>query len=69
MSQRTEKTGHQPEICNICAGISRKGPWHSARTKATQIGISNSWLTKMGLICIKDLWVKIHYPAKARLSS
>lgn len=53
----------------IFAGISRKGPWHSARTKAIQIGISNSWLTKMGLICVKDLWVKIHYPATARLSS
>ncbi|MBA4318226.1 MAG: hypothetical protein C0412_07480, partial [Flavobacterium sp.] len=46
----------------IFAGISRKGPWHSARTKAIQIGISNSWLTKMGLTCVKDLWVKIHYP-------
>ena len=50
----------------IFAGISRKGPWHCARTKATQIGISNRWLTNMGLICIKDLWVKINYPAKAR---
>jgi len=50
----------------IFAGISRKGPWRCARTKATQIGISNQWLANMGLICIKDLWVKIHYPAKAR---
>ena len=47
----------------IFAGITRKGPWHSARTKAIQIGISNSWLTKKGLICVKDLWVKIHYSA------
>ncbi len=53
----------------IFAGISRKGPWRSARTKAIQIGISNSWLTKMGLICIKGLWVKIHYQTTVRLSS
>jgi RNA-directed DNA polymerase len=47
----------------IFAGISRKGPWRCSRTKATQIGISNQWLANMGLICIKDLWVKIHYSA------
>jgi hypothetical protein len=50
----------------IFAGISRKGPWRCARTKTTQIGISNQWFANRGLICIKDLWVKSHYPAKAR---
>jgi RNA-directed DNA polymerase len=50
----------------ISVGMSRKGPWRLARTFATQIGMTNQWLKKQGLISVKELWVNIHYPATAR---
>jgi RNA-directed DNA polymerase len=50
----------------IMTALSRKGPWHLARTMATQTGMTNKWLTKQGLISVKEQWVKIHYPATAR---
>ena len=50
----------------ILTALSRKGPWHLARTLATQSGMTNKWLYEQGLISIKDLWVRIHYPATAR---
>ncbi len=50
----------------IMTAISRKGPWHLARTIATQTGMTNKWLAEQGLISVKEQWVKIHYPATAR---
>ncbi len=50
----------------IMTAISRRGPWHLARTMATQAGMTNKWLLEQGLISVKDQWVKIHYPASAR---
>ncbi|MDH5524596.1 MAG: reverse transcriptase domain-containing protein [Desulfobulbaceae bacterium] len=50
----------------ISVGLSRKGPWHLARTLATQSGMTNKWLKDQGLLSVKELWVKIHYPATAR---
>jgi RNA-directed DNA polymerase len=50
----------------IMTAISRRGPWHLARTMATQSGMTNKWLSEQGLISVKDQWVKIHYPATAR---
>ena len=50
----------------IMTALSRKGPWHLARTLATQVSMTNNWLKKQGLISVKDQWVKIHYPASAR---
>ena len=50
----------------ISVGMSLKGPWRLARTFATQIGMTNQWLKKQGLISVKELWVNIHYPATAR---
>jgi len=52
----------------IMTSLSRKGPWHLARTLATQSGMTNKWLADQGLVVVKDLWVTIHYPATARLS-
>jgi RNA-directed DNA polymerase len=52
----------------ISVGLSRKGPWHLSRTLATQSGMTNEWLKKQGLVSVKDLWVKIHFPATARNS-
>ncbi|MEI6259901.1 MAG: hypothetical protein WCR46_08345 [Deltaproteobacteria bacterium] len=45
--------------------MSRKGPWRLVRTFATEIGMTNQWLKKHGLISVKELWVNIHYPATA----
>jgi len=50
----------------MSVAISRKGPWHLARTLATQTGMTNKWLKDQGLLSVKELWVHIHYPAKAR---
>ena len=50
----------------ISVAISRKGPWHLARTLATQTGMTNKWLKDQGLLSVKELWVNIHYPATAR---
>ena len=50
----------------ISVAISRKGPWHLSRTLATQTGMTNKWLKDQGLLSVKELWVHIHYPARAR---
>lgn len=50
----------------IPVALSRKGPWHLARTLATQSGMTNQWLKQQGLLSVKELWVNIHYPATAR---
>jgi RNA-directed DNA polymerase len=46
--------------------MSRKGPWHLARTLATQTGMTNKWLKAQGLLSVKEPWVNIHYPAQAQ---
>jgi RNA-directed DNA polymerase len=50
----------------ISVAISRKGPWHLARTLATQTGMTNQWLKEQGLLSVKELWVNIHYPTTVR---
>jgi RNA-directed DNA polymerase len=50
----------------ISVAISRKGPWHLARTLATQTGMTNQWLKDQGLVSVKELWVNIHYPTTVR---
>ena len=56
----------------ISVAISRKGPWHLARTLATQTGMTNQWLKDPCLqqagrvLSVKELWVNIHNPATAR---
>lgn len=50
----------------IRAGLNREGPWAMSRRLAAQHGMTNEWLKDQGLISVKELWVKIHYPAKAR---
>jgi hypothetical protein len=49
----------------ISVAISRKGPRHLSRTLAMQAGMTNQWLKDQGLLSVKELWVHIHYPAKA----
>ena len=50
----------------ISVAVSRKGPWRLSRTLATQTGMTIRWLQEQGLLSVKELWVHIHYPAKAR---
>jgi RNA-directed DNA polymerase len=50
----------------ISVAMSRKGPWHLARTLATQTGMTNKWLMDQGLLSVKELWVNIHYPTTVR---
>lgn len=59
------KLGTHPGVA-IPLCLTRKGPWRSARTMATQTGMTNQWLKDQGLVSVKELWVKIHYPATAR---
>ena len=50
----------------ISIGLSRKGPYRLAKTLATQLAMNNKWLERQGLLSVKELWSKIHYPATAR---
>lgn len=59
------RLGTHPGVA-IPMSLSRKGPWNGSRTLATQTGMTNQWLKGIGLISVKEQWVKIHYPAKAR---
>jgi RNA-directed DNA polymerase len=42
----------------ILTAISRRGYWHLARTLATQVGMSNAWLQRQGLLSLRALWMK-----------
>lgn len=46
----------------VSTGRSSHGPWHLSRTYATQLAMSNEWLSQQGLISFKDLWVSFAYP-------
>jgi len=50
----------------IFTALSRKSYWHLSKTFATQVGMTNQWLKKQGLISIKELWISFHYPNKTR---
>jgi RNA-directed DNA polymerase len=47
----------------IMTGVSSKGPYCMSRTKVTQMAMSNQWLKEQGLVSIKELWSRFHYPA------
>jgi len=46
----------------IYIGLSSKGYYRLAKTKAIQMGLNNDWLKAQGLVSVKDQWVKFHYP-------
>jgi RNA-directed DNA polymerase len=59
----------------IPMSFSRKGPWKCVRTLATLTGMlqirrffggTNQWLKDQGLLSVKELWVRIHYPTTVR---
>ena len=43
-------------------GLSSKGYYRLAKTKAVQLGINNKWLKAQSLVSVKEQWVKFHYP-------
>jgi RNA-directed DNA polymerase len=55
-----------PKHQAILTGLSRKGYWHLAKTYATNCGLSNQYLEDQGLVCLRTLWIGIHYPVTAR---
>lgn len=55
-----------PKQQAILTGLSRKGYWHLAKTYATNCGLSKQYLEDQGLVSLRALWIKIHYPATAR---
>ena len=46
----------------ISLGMSSKGYYRLAKTKAVQLGMTNQWLEAQGLVSIKKQWVNYHYP-------
>ncbi|WP_257281157.1 group II intron reverse transcriptase/maturase [Endozoicomonas sp. ISHI1] len=42
--------------------ISSKGYYRLSKTFATQQALNDSHLAKLGLVSLKDLWIKFHYP-------
>jgi RNA-directed DNA polymerase len=44
----------------ILTALSRKSYWHLSKTLATQTGMTNKWLAGLGLISVRDLWIKAH---------
>jgi RNA-directed DNA polymerase len=55
------KMGTHPNVA-IPMSFSRKSPWKCARTLAVQTGMTIKRLKDQGLLSVKELWVKIHYP-------
>ena len=51
-----------PKRSAISIGLSSKGPYRLAKTFAVNQGLSNKYLKRQGLVSIKELWVKFHYP-------
>ena len=45
-----------------------RGWWYLSSLLAMQWGMTNKWLFEQGLVSIKDLWVKTHYPDSPSLS-
>jgi len=45
----------------IRLGLSSKGYYRLAKTKAVQIGLNNDWLTSQGLVSAQQQWSKFHY--------
>ncbi|MGK5093506.1 maturase [Deltaproteobacteria bacterium TL4] len=55
-----------PKQKAIMVGLSRKGYWKLSKTLSTNRGLTNLYLQKQGLVSIRQLWIKCHYPATAR---
>lgn len=45
----------------ISLGMSSKGYYRLAKTKAVQLALNNNWLILQGLVSVEEQWVKFHY--------
>ncbi len=50
----------------VIVGRSRKGYWKLSKTLSTNMGLTNDFLQKQGLVSIRQLWIKCHYPVTTR---
>ncbi|MGK5094697.1 hypothetical protein WDW89_22135, partial [Deltaproteobacteria bacterium TL4] len=55
-----------PKRQALRVGLSRKGSWKLSKTLSTNRGLTHLYLQKQGLVSIRQLWLKCHYPATAR---
>lgn len=46
----------------VQTALTRKSFWRLSRTYATQLGMTNGWLSQQGLVSLGDLWSAVHYP-------
>lgn len=46
----------------VHTALTRKSFWRLSRTYATQLGMTNDWLSEQGLVSLGDLWSAVHYP-------
>ena len=46
----------------ISIGLSSKGYYRLAKTKAMQMRLTNDGLKTQGLVSLKEQWVKLRYP-------
>lgn len=42
----------------IMTAIRRKSHWHLSKTLPTQTATTTEWLESLGLISVRDLWIK-----------
>ncbi len=60
-SKRLSKPGQSVKVSYEELGLSSKGYYRLAKTKAVQMGLNNDWLTSQGLISVQQQWSKFHY--------
>lgn len=49
------------EIEAASIGTSNKGYYRLSRTYAVQLGLNDKFLAEIGLVSLKDLWVRFHH--------
>ena len=50
-----------PADMAIPAGASNKSYWRNSKTPAINLGLSNEYFAKLGLVSLTNRWVEIHY--------
>lgn len=50
-----------PTSLAITTGSSRKSYWHSSKSLGINMGLSVEWLTKQGLVSLRDQWITFHH--------
>jgi RNA-directed DNA polymerase len=45
----------------VACGVTSKGPWRSSKTPGINQALSNEFLTKAGLVTLREGWIKLHY--------